>query len=133
MGIFKDPRMDSTFVKTWKSDKDYCAEEVIRRQDEIEELRRELRKYQSLGRIGHLRELVQAESDGKFVILPCRLGVTVQHKEEPTDRIKVDAITFYEDGRITFLFHDFGVKQTFVDEWSEDSAENYLPCGDEDI
>ncbi len=133
MGIFQDPWMDRAFVRTWESDKDYCAEEAFRRQGEIEELRRELREYRSLGMIDHLRELVQAERDGKFVILPCQPGATVQHKENPTGKIKVDAITLYGDGRITFSFHNFGVKQTFVDEWSEDAAENYWPCGDEGI
>lgn len=34
-------------------------------------------EYQALGPIDHLRELVEAERDGKLVVLPCRIGDTV--------------------------------------------------------
>lgn len=36
-----------------------------------------LEEYQELGSIEHLRELVQAEQDGRLVVLPCKVGDTV--------------------------------------------------------
>ncbi len=58
MGVFKDPRMDLAFVRTWKSKEDYCAEEAIRRQEEIEALQKELTEYRKLGTVDFLRELL---------------------------------------------------------------------------
>lgn len=36
-----------------------------------------LAAYEDIGPIDHLRELVQAEQDGKLVVLPCKVGDTV--------------------------------------------------------
>lgn len=36
-----------------------------------------LNAYTDLGTIDHLRELVQAEQDGRLVVLPCKVGDTV--------------------------------------------------------
>lgn len=36
-----------------------------------------LEEYQALGPIDHLRELAQAEKDGRLVVLPCKMGDTV--------------------------------------------------------
>ena len=36
-----------------------------------------LAAYEDIGTIDHLRELVQAEKDGRLVVLPCRVGDTV--------------------------------------------------------
>ena len=37
----------------------------------------ELTEYRTFGSIDHLRELVQAEKDGRVVVLPCKVGDTV--------------------------------------------------------
>ena len=37
----------------------------------------QLAEYRALGSIGHLRGLVQAEKDGRLVVLPCKPGDTV--------------------------------------------------------
>ena len=39
---------------------------------------------------------------------------------------KVDAISIYAGGRITFAFHETGMKTRWVDEWSEDESERYV-------
>ena len=36
-----------------------------------------LKKYQDIGAIAYLRELAQAEKDGRLVMLPCRVGDVV--------------------------------------------------------
>ena len=36
-----------------------------------------LKKYEDIGPIDHLRELAQAEKDGRLVMLPCRVGDVV--------------------------------------------------------
>lgn len=72
--------------------------------------------------------LLEAWDAGLLVVLPCKPGSIVKCKEEPKLKTKVDAITIYEDGRITFSFHNRGVKQTYVDEWTEDDAKDYIVC-----
>lgn len=37
----------------------------------------ELNAYKDLGSINHLRDLIQAERDGRLVVLPCKVGDTV--------------------------------------------------------
>ena len=34
-GIFKDPRMDMTFIKTWDSREEHCAKVAMTRSDEL--------------------------------------------------------------------------------------------------
>ena len=38
---------------------------------------RELNAYKDIGSIGHIRDLLQAEQDGRLVVLPCKVGDTV--------------------------------------------------------
>lgn len=53
-------------------------EEILERGTPLEGGTAELMKeYLSLGSIDHLRELVQAEQDGRLVVLPCKVGDTV--------------------------------------------------------
>lgn len=37
----------------------------------------ELNAYKNLGSIDHIRDLLQAETDGRLVVLPCKVGDTV--------------------------------------------------------
>lgn len=75
-----------------------------------------------------LQELVQADRDGRCVVLPVKPGSVVRCVNgEPEKQGIVDCITIYAGGRMTYGFHQFGIKETYVDEWSEDEAENYVP------
>lgn len=40
----------------------------------LERADRLIAEYESIGHIDHLRELVQAEEDGRLVVLPCKVG-----------------------------------------------------------
>ena len=88
----------------------------------------ELNKYKELGGLDYLRQLVEAERDGRCVVLPVKPGSVVRCVNgEPEKQEIVDCITIYAGGRMTYGFHEFGVKETYVDQWSEDEAENYVP------
>lgn len=77
--------------------------------------------------LNELREMVQVEREGRCVVLPVKPGGLVRFKGSPSGKPeKVDCINIYSDGRITFSFHKYGVKETFVDEWSEDESEKYI-------
>lgn len=74
-----------------------------------------------------LRELVQADRDGRCVVLPVKPGGFVRFAGNPRAKHeKVDAINIYADGKITFSFHETGMKTCYVDEWSEDESERYV-------
>lgn len=45
--------------------------------DDVAEVAKMFRKMIESGEIDHLRELVQAEKDGRLVVLPCKIGDTV--------------------------------------------------------
>ena len=76
--------------------------------------------------LSRLRALVEADRDGLCMVLPCKLGSVVQFCGNPdAEKQTVDCISFYADGKITFGFHEYGMKTTWVDEWGEDDAENY--------
>ena len=78
--------------------------------------------------LDHLRELMEADRDGRCVVLPAKPGSVVRCVNgEPEKQEIVDCITIYAGGRMTYGFHEFGVKETYVDQWSEDEAENYVP------
>ena len=70
MGLFKDPRMDMVFEKTWDSTETHCAKVAMSRWDEIKRLKNELDQYRALGPIDRLRELKKADDEGRCVVLP---------------------------------------------------------------
>lgn len=77
--------------------------------------------------LDRLRELIAADKDGRCVVLPVKPGETVRFAKNPrAKREKVACVTLYEDGKISLGFHDVGYKETWVDEWSEDDAKNYV-------
>lgn len=77
--------------------------------------------------LSRLRELVQADREGRCVVLPVKPGGLVRFAGNPkTKHEKVDAINIYADGKITFSFHETGMKTRYVDEWSEDESEKYV-------
>lgn len=78
--------------------------------------------------LNRLRELSQADRDGRCVVLPVKPGDSVRFAKNPRAKNEtVDAITIYSDGRMNFLFHEYGVKTEWVDRWSEDDACKYVP------
>lgn len=78
--------------------------------------------------LDRLRELVEADRDGRCVVLPVKPGGTVRFARNPRAKHEtVDAITIYPDGRMSFGFHEYGMKTEWVDRWCEDDANNYVP------
>lgn len=78
--------------------------------------------------LDRLRELVEADRDGRCVVLPVKPGGTVRFAKNPRAKHEtVDAITIYQDGRIDLGFHEYGIKTEWADRWSEDDARNYVP------
>ena len=77
--------------------------------------------------IHRLRELAEADMAGRCVVLPVKPGEAVRFAKNPrAKQEKVACVTLYEEGKIRLGFHDVGYKETWVDEWSEDDAENYV-------
>lgn len=76
--------------------------------------------------LDRLKELVQADREGRCVVLPVKPGETVRFIGNPSAKPEVvDAISVYADGRITYNFHTTGMMTRYVDEWSEDDAYKY--------
>lgn len=81
--------------------------------------------------IDRLMELVEADRDGRCVVLPVKPGGTVRFARNPrAKRETVDAITIYADGRMNFGFHEIGIRTEWVDRWNEDDADNYVAVDD---
>lgn len=77
--------------------------------------------------LDRLRELVEADRDGRCVVLPVKPGGMVRFAANPRAKHeKVDCINIYADGRIMYGFHETGMKTRWVDEWSEDESEKYV-------
>ncbi len=67
LGAYEDTGLEPQEIEEAMSD---CADTVAVNQFAIKDI-------QDLGGIEHLRELVQAEKDGRLVVLPCKVGDTV--------------------------------------------------------
>lgn len=107
----------------------YQHDKLVDWLEELERLRGVLGDTYDLDR---LRELVEADKAGRFVVLPVKPGETVRFAKNPRAKPeKVSCVMLYEEGKISLGFHDVGYKSTWVDEWSEDDAENYVPVGKE--
>lgn len=71
----------------------------------------------------------QMYDEGTLVCLPVKPGAMVKLRDDSNDKtVKVDCINVYADGHVTYAFHDYGVRETFVDEWNEDDADKYEPA-----
>ena len=78
--------------------------------------------------IDRLHELIEADREGRCVVLPCKPGDTVRFNGNPRSKLEVvDAICIYANGRITYNFHTTGMMARYVDEWDEDDADKYCP------
>ena len=70
----------------------------------------------------------QMYDEGTLAVLPVKPGAMVKLRDDPNGKpVKVDCINVYADGHATYAFHDYGVRETFVDEWHEDAADKYEP------
>lgn len=78
--------------------------------------------------LNRLRDLVQADRDGRCVVLQVKPGEKVRPKQNPYRKPEiVDCVTIYTGGRITYGFHEIGNKVEWVDRWEEDDAKAYIP------
>lgn len=81
--------------------------------------------------VARLKELSEADREGRCVILPVKPGETVRFNGNPMSKPEVvDAITIYANGRITYNFHTTGMMTRYVDEWDEDDVDKYYPVND---
>ena len=67
--------------------------------------------YHELGPIDHLRELVQAENDGRLVVLPCKVGDTCytigeEDDEQGPERVMIKGIGALAMGSNSIMFLD---------------------------
>lgn len=77
--------------------------------------------------LDRMRELVEADRNGRCAVLPVKPGGIVRFSKNPRAKHeRVDCISIYSDGKITLGFHEVGMKETWVDNWSEDEAEKYV-------
>lgn len=78
--------------------------------------------------LDRLKELIEADREGRCVVLPVKPGESVRFNGNPISKPEVvDAICIYANGRITYNFHTTGMRTTYVDEWDEDDADKYCP------
>lgn len=78
--------------------------------------------------LDRLRELVKSDRDGRCVVLPVKPGEKVRPKQSPYRKPEiVDCVTIYTGGRITYGFHEIGMRNEWVDRWEEEEAEAYIP------
>lgn len=74
-----------------------------------------------------LRELVEADREGQCVVLQVKPGEKVIPKQSPYRKPEiVDCVTIYTGGRITYGFHEIGMRNEWVDRWEEEEADNYV-------
>lgn len=78
--------------------------------------------------VDRLRELAEADREGRCVVLEVKPGEKVRPKQSPyRDPEIVDCVTIYTGGKITYGFHEIGNKLEWVDRWEEEDAEAYIP------
>lgn len=83
-----------------------------------------LEEYQELGSIDHLRELVQAEKNGRLVVLPCKVGDTVYiSSNDGVHGVRVMGIRISASGKDTVLHLDTG-SGTF--RWGSDKGKTWF-------
>lgn len=52
----------------------------------------ELNAYKDIGPIGHIRDLIQAEQDGRLVVLPCKVGE--YWRDWDGERVRIESVSF---------------------------------------
>lgn len=77
-----------------------------------------LAAYEDIGPIDHLRELVQAEQDGKLVVLPCKVGDTVYMPDSAKNIIpvRVQGIAITASGQTILHFGGYPVEYAWGNE-----------------
>lgn len=59
----------------------------------------ELKRYEAIGTVEHLTDMVKAESEGRLVVLPCKVGDTIYVIPSETNR-GLNAISHPENNRV---------------------------------
>lgn len=77
-----------------------------------------LAAYEDIGPIDHLRELVQAEQDGRLVVLPCKVGDTVYmpDAQKIIIPVRVQGIAITASGQTILHFGGYPVEYAWGNE-----------------
>lgn len=77
-----------------------------------------LAAYEDIGTIDHLRELAQAEQDGRLVVLPCKVGDTVYmpDPEKIIIPVRVQGIAITASGQTILHFGGYPVEYAWGNE-----------------
>ena len=129
LAAYEDTGMEPDAIKEFR---ELCT-------DEVAELARTLRKAFECGEVDHIRDLLQAERDGRLVVLPCKVGDVVYgfHGEKTILPMVAKWIETNTDGWTVaaqyvpmapkfYLFSDFG-KTVFL---TREEAEAALKGGE---
>ena len=80
-------------------------------------------QYRAIGFIDHLRDLLQAEQDGRLVVLPCKVGDSVYipdlDKKIPV-KVRVQGISISVSGRTILHFGGYPVECAWGDGCGKD-------------
>lgn len=83
----------------------------------------QLTEYRTLGPVDHIRDLLQAEQDGRLVILPCKVGDSVYipdlEKKIPV-KVRVQGISISVSGRTILHFGGYPVECAWGDGCGKD-------------
>lgn len=74
LGAYEDAGLEPEEIK--------AAQNIVR---SVLALEREVQAFKNMGLFDHLQELVQAEKEGRLVVLPCKVGSTVYAIEYDRD------------------------------------------------
>ena len=78
--------------------------------------------------LDRLKELVAADAEGRCVVLMVKPGEKVKPVQRPeADPEVVDCVSIYKNGRITYGFHEIGIRKEWVDRWEEEESYMYIP------
>lgn len=83
----------------------------------------ELNAYKDIGPIDHIRDLLQAEHDGRLVVLPCKVGDSIYipdlEKKIPV-KVRVQGISISVSGRTILHFGGYPVECAWGDGCGKD-------------
>lgn len=82
--MFKDPRMDMAFIRTWETAEEHCAKTAMSRADEIFKLRSEIKRIgEKINDLldgledGEAKEALDAAREDRGIFPPVRIGETI--------------------------------------------------------
>ena len=84
--MFKDPRMDMAFIRTWETAEEHCEKVAMSRADEIFKLRSEIKRIgEKINDLldgledGEAKEALDAAREDRGIFPPVRIGETIYH------------------------------------------------------